>query len=149
QRIPKGETTMKNKIWLLAGAAILVGARLCIAAEPPKLTPEQQAAMEKTMKLSSPSENHKSLDPMVGKWTAKVRYWMNPGDKAAESNGASENGWVLGGRFVKQDYHGMTANGQPFEGIGLTGYDNVKGEYQTLWIDNMMTGMMLGSGTYD
>src|SRR5262249_47494674 len=136
-----------------AGVAILMGASLYAAADKPKeklkMTPEQQAAMEKAMKLGSPSEGHKALEPLVGKWNAKVRYWMKPGDKAQESAGESENTWILGGRFVKQEYHGTTSDGKPFEGMGLNGYDNVKGEYTAMWTDNMMTGMMLGSGSYD
>lgn len=39
--------------------------------------------------------------------------------------------------------------GQPFEGMGFTGCDNVIQTYQTIWMDNMGTGMMLGEGTYD
>ena len=44
---------------------------------------------------------------------------------------------------------GLERGGQPFEGLGLTGYDNVKGEYQSIWLDNMMTGMMYGTGSFD
>jgi hypothetical protein len=62
--------------------------------------------------------------------------------------GTSENTMVYGGRFLKQaitaDWHG-----QPFEGMSLTGYDNVREEYVSIWMDNMMTGIMSGSGKYD
>ena len=141
---------MKNRTGFKAGTAtILMIAGVCWAAEAPKMTPEQQAAMDKAMKLGSPSDAHVALQPMVGNWTAKVRYWMKPGDKAQESTGTSVQTSILGGRFIKQDYKGTMMNGQPFEGMGITGYDNIKGEYQTLWIDNMMTGFMLGTGAFD
>ncbi len=39
--------------------------------------------------------------------------------------------------------------GKPFEGMGITGYDNIRGQYQTIWIDSMATGMMWVSGQYD
>jgi Protein of unknown function (DUF1579) len=42
-----------------------------------------------------------------------------------------------------------TSMGQPFEGMGIMGYDNEKKQYQSVWIDNMGTGIMTGSGNYD
>ena len=34
----------------------------------------------------------------------------------------------------------------PMEGFSIDGYDNVKGEYFSLWLDNMGTGYMLSIG---
>jgi hypothetical protein len=42
-----------------------------------------------------------------------------------------------------------TSLGQPFEGMGIIGYDNGKEEYIMLWIDNMGTGFMTSAGQYD
>ena len=67
---------------------------------------------------------------------------------AEESSGTSENTWIMGGRFVQQMTTG-TAMGQPFEGMGFFGYDNMKGEYTNLWLDNMSTGIMKSSSKYD
>ncbi len=39
--------------------------------------------------------------------------------------------------------------GKPFEGMGLFGFDNIKGQYETLWLDNMGTGFVRGTGTYE
>ena len=39
--------------------------------------------------------------------------------------------------------------GQPFEGISTTGYDNAKKIYVNTWIDNMGTGIMYLTGTWD
>lgn len=113
-----------------------------------KMSPEEQAMMEKAMKLGAPSDAHKALEPFVGKWTNSAKFWMKPGDKAQESTGTNENTWILGGRFLRQDYKG-SMNGQPFEGLGITGYDNVRAEYQSIWLDNMMTGIMVANGNYD
>ena len=54
----------------------------------------------------------------------------------------------MGGRFLEQNFTG-TAMGQPFEGRGLVGYDNLKKEYTSIWFDNMSTGIMTGAGQYD
>lgn len=39
--------------------------------------------------------------------------------------------------------------GQPFEGMGSIGYDNLRQEYVSIWMDNMSTGMMQMTGTFD
>ena len=55
---------------------------------------------------------------------------------------------VLGGRYLEQRFEG-TAMGQPFSGIGYTGYDNVKRKYESYWIDSMGTGMLVMTGSPD
>lgn len=96
----------------------------------------------------TPGEQHRALDPLVGKWKAKVSSWMQPGAKPEVSEGTSENAWALNGRHVQQKYNG-TWTGQPFEGVGYTGFDLVRGEYQSVWLDSMGTSMMMVAGTYD
>jgi hypothetical protein len=39
--------------------------------------------------------------------------------------------------------------GMPFTGMGLTGFNNLTGEYQSVWLDNMGTGMMISNGQFD
>lgn len=39
--------------------------------------------------------------------------------------------------------------GQPFEGRGLTGYNNVTGTWWGTWLDNMSTGIMTSDGEWD
>ncbi len=109
---------------------------------------KQAAMMAQAKKYGTPGKNHEVLKPFVGKWTYTARSWMKPGDKTQESEGTSQNNLVLGGRFLKQEVRGQW-NGKPFRGVGYTGYDNVRGEYQSIWMDNMMTGIMRIVGTYD
>ena len=54
----------------------------------------------------------------------------------------------MGGRYLQHAAKGMSM-GQPFEGMGITGFDNGRQTYQTIWMDNMGTGMMIGEGSYD
>ncbi len=108
----------------------------------------QEAMMAQMVKMGTPGENHKALEPLVGNWNHMVRYWMDPNAKPEESKGTSTNRWILGGRFLQAEAKG-NMNGQPFEGMGITGYDNLKGEYQSMWIDNMVTGFMLATAQYD
>ncbi len=110
--------------------------------------PKMDAAMQKAMELGLPNANHKVLDAYVGTWNCTLRGWMKPGDKPMESKGVSENTWAYGGRFLKQEFKGDWA-GQPFSGSGIIGYDNVRGEYQSIWYDSMSTGIMQMTGSYD
>ena len=72
--------------------------------------------------------------------------WMDPSKPPAESTGTSVNSWVLGNRFIETKHEG-TFMGQPFTGIGYTGYDNTTKKYEGTWMDNASTGMMVSKGT--
>ena len=109
---------------------------------------EHDAMMEKWKEYSTPNENHKVLGTLVGEWNHTVKWWMSPDAKPEESKGTSEIEWIMGGRFIQHEVEG-TSMGQPFEGMGVMGYDNEKKQYQSVWIDNMGTGIMRGSGNYD
>ena len=107
-----------------------------------------QAMMAKWQAYASPNDNHRVLDPLVGTWGYVVKWWMTPDSQPETSKGTSETTWMMGGRYLRHTATG-TSLGQPFEGMGLTGFDNGRKTYQTIWIDNMGTGMMIGEGTYD
>jgi hypothetical protein len=52
---------------------------------------------------------------------------------------------ILGGRFLVEEVEGKMM-GQGFKGMSITGYDNVRKEYQSIWMDSMSTGVTLSSG---
>lgn len=115
-------------------------------ADAAKAAADEKAMMEAWMKVATPNEHHKALAPMVGTFDVKVRSWMTPGAPVAESVGVSESSWVLGGRYVQMSFKGNFM-GMPFEGMGLTGYDNMKKQYSSYWFDNMSTWGMASTGT--
>jgi hypothetical protein len=136
---------MKMKVWM--ALALLVACTSVVADEPKKEMPaDQKAMMEAMMKAMTPGEPHKLLDNMVGTFDAKVSSWMQPGAPPMVSTGTSVNSWILGGRFVEQKFAGSFM-GQPFNGIGYTGYDNVKKQYWGSWVDTMSTGVMMSTGS--
>ncbi|MGQ0552754.1 MAG: DUF1579 domain-containing protein [Planctomycetota bacterium] len=105
--------------------------------------------MAQYMAMIQPGEHHRRLEPLAGKFRAAVKFWMAPDVPPSESAGTIENTWVLGGRFLLSRYAGQTM-GQPFEGLGLMGYDNFKQQYVALWADSMGTFLMpVGSGNAD
>ena len=107
-----------------------------------------QVMMATWQAYASPNDNHKVLNPLVGTWSHVAKWWMTPGSQPETSKGTSETKWVMGGRYLLHVAKGMSM-GQPFEGMGFTGYDNGRQTYQTIWMDNMGTGMMIGEGSYD
>ncbi len=115
------------------------------AAQP---TAVDAAQMEKMKALMAPSAAHKTLEAMVGKWNYTSKFWMAADGKPEETSGTSENVLIYGGRFLKQEVKG-TWMGQPFEGMGIVGYDNVRAQYQSIWFDSMATGIMSMSGQFD
>jgi hypothetical protein len=114
----------------------------------PGMGADHDAMMAKWQEMSTPNENHKALDVLVGHWDHSLKWWMSPDAPPDESTGTTQTTWILGGRFIKHMAQG-TSMGQPFEGMGIIGYDNGKKEYNMVWIDNMGTGFMTASGQYD
>jgi Protein of unknown function (DUF1579) len=104
------------------------------------------AMMETMMKAGTPAEPHKRLDGMAGTWDTKITMWMMPGMDPMTSTGTSTNQWMMGGRYLEQRFTGDFM-GMPFEGLGYTGYDNVKKQYWGTWMDNMSTAPMTSTGT--
>ena len=72
---------------------------------------------------------------MVGSWRVESTGWMAPGAPPQKGTGTSEHAWVLGGRYLQQVFHGEY-QGQPFEGISYTAFDNFKKKYVGTWIDS-------------
>jgi len=113
------------------------------------VTDQNQAPdMEIWKEYATPNENHKVLDAFVGNWDYTVKWWSSPNSEPEISKGTSEVKWIMDGRFLEKTAHG-TSMDQPFEGMGITGYDNARKEYVSVWIDNMGTGVMVSSGKYD
>ena len=107
---------------------------------------DPQAMMEVYQKLATPGEPHKLFSTMAGSWITKTKSWMEPGKPPMESTGTAEMKMLLDGRFLQQEFTGEMM-GQPFSGVGIDGYDNLRKKYVTTWIDTMGTGIFMMEGT--
>ncbi len=112
----------------------------------PEKPMDPQAMMEMHKKLATPGEPHKLFASLAGNWTTKTKSWMEPDKPPMESTGTAEMKMLLDGRFLKQKFTGEMM-GQPYSGIGIDAYDNVRKKYVTAWIDTMGTGIFMMEGT--
>jgi len=104
--------------------------------------------MKAMMAAATPGDNQKMLAKSVGTWTGTVTMWMQPGAPPTTSTAQTTNEMILGGRYLKSTNTGNMM-GMPFEGIGITGYDNVRKQFVNSWVDNMGTGIMTMAGKWD
>jgi hypothetical protein len=129
---------------LLLTAAALAGLSV-VTTTAPAQEPDEEAMMAAYMKAATPGAEHEKLAARAGTYTTTTRSWLAPGAPPEETTGSAERSAILGGRYVVEKYN-STMMGMPFEGMGITGYDNVEQKYVTIWVDNMSTGIfrMLG-----
>lgn len=112
------------------------------------MSPEMTAMMKAWEEAGTPGTPHSHLGPLAGTFDVKVDSWMEMGAPVTSSTGRSENRMIFGGRYLEQRFTG-TFMEQPFEGVGYMGYDNVKKQYFSTWIDSMSTMMMTTTGKAD
>jgi hypothetical protein len=113
---------------------------------PPAPSPEEMAAA--MQKYGQPGEHHKLLAKYAGKWKHTDKMWMDPSQPPMTSEGTTEFRLIMGGRYLIQEYSGAFM-GQPFNGMAITGYDNFREEFKSVWMDDVGTGMMTMTGKFD
>jgi hypothetical protein len=105
------------------------------------LTPREWAA------LSKAGPSHKVLDSFVGEWDVQLTFWSEPKATGESSVGRSQISWVLGKRFVQEQFEGTIA-GDEYRGIGIMGYDNGSRLFRTVWADSLNTALTTSSGRF-
>jgi len=106
-----------------------------------------EAMMAKWKELATPGAGHKSLEVFVGDWEVDCKAWMaGPDSEPTLSKGKSTVKWILDGRYLQQEFAGDMM-GVPFQGMGITGYDNFRKRYFATWMDSMSTGFFYSEGS--
>jgi hypothetical protein len=114
--------------------------------EPKKWVPLDSAAMMKAwQEAMTVSDNHKMLAKTNGTWTGEVTMWMAEGAPAQTSASTSVTESIYDGLY-SQTKHSGDMMGMPFQGTSIMGYDNMKKEFFSTWIDNMGSGVMVMTG---
>lgn len=129
-------------------AKLFLGMFLLLVIQPSYAQTDKQAAEEKAWKeYMTPGKEHQLLAKSDGEWTEELTMWMEPGTEPSKSTATAESKMILEGRYQQMTHKG-TFNGMPFQGIGITGYDNAKKVFFSTWIDNMGTGIMYSEGKW-
>lgn len=136
----------RTLITLTCLCLVMAGSLAAAKEKKPSKQMDQQAMMELYQKLAMPGEPHKLLASLAGSWTTQTKEWMEPGKPPTEATGTADMKMVLDGRFLQQEYN-STMMGQPYTGIGITAYDNLRKKYVSTWIDSMGTGIFVMEGT--
>ena len=113
------------------------------AAPAPAISEDE--ATKRIMELATPGAAHKALEAWAGTWETTTRMWMAPGAPPQESAGTSTGAWIMGGRYMEVTFK-TTLMGQPFEGRAIYGFNNIRKNYQSFWVDNMGTAMTMTTG---
>ena len=109
---------------------------------------DQAKAMEAYMKAGAVTADHELLGYFAGRWNVASKMWAAPGAPPSESVNMSVGEMIMGGRYVRLAYKGEMM-GQPFEGLQITGYDNMAKSHTMFWIDNSSTSFIILKGAYD
>ncbi len=125
-------------VWLVAG--------LTLNAQDKKA--QEAEMMKKWMAYSTPSEGHKFLKKLEGKFHVTSKMWMMPGAPMEKSEGKEVSTFMLDGRYLKGEFS-TKMKGMIFHGFAITGFDNHKKVYETVWVDSMSTGMFVSRGKLD
>lgn len=104
--------------------------------------------MKKWMDYMTPGDIHKMIASWDGDWTGDIITWMAPDAPPSNSTGSCTNKMIMGGRYQLGNFDG-SFSGMPFQGMSLLAYDNSKKVFESIWIDNMGTGVMHLKGTWN
>ncbi len=112
--------------------------------EPGKV--DEQAMMEAWTKAMTPGKNHELLKRMNGEWTTTMKAFMGgPDQPPMTSSGKATISSIMGGRYSKQEYSGNMM-GTEFQGLGITGFDNIRKLFVGSWVDSAGTGILTMTG---
>ncbi|HZY10701.1 MAG TPA: DUF1579 family protein [Bacteroidota bacterium] len=102
------------------------------------------------MEMPKPSDAHKKLLKLVGRWNGEEKLYPSPWDPTGGmAKGLAVNKAELDGFFVVQDYQ-QERNGRiNFRGHGVFGWDQFENCYVVHWFDSMGTPPQVMKGTFE
>ncbi len=144
---------MKLRKWFggaaFVAAAVLSGSQVLSQDKGPKGGEDQEAQIKAMMEMAAPGEFHDHMKPLAGVWTCSVKYWPAPGSRPHKSTATMEKKWILGGRFLTEEYKGTIFNNMPFAVFSVMGYDKTQKKYFVIHMDTTGTGFETAFGTCD
>lgn len=109
---------------------------------------EAPARQDEGAYIAKPAPEHKLLEQEAGTWDASIKSYMAGPDAEPTVSTGTETNTMIGGLWLNSHFEG-DFGGSKFIGVGLQGYDPVKGKYVGTWVDSMSSALMVTEGTYD
>ena len=143
-------TALIATLGLAAGAVVLADPpkdAKSAAQQEPKLPPgwtkEDFAAF---VAAATPGKMHDRLREDVGVWQGKNTMWMAPGAPPIETESTSTVSPLFDGRFTRCEIKGEMPGMGPYDGLMISGFDNITQKFVSTWIDNYSTSIAQGEG---
>jgi len=106
----------------------------------------QEAESAAWMEFMTPGEHHHRMaKQFVGDWEITSKMWMAPEMPPQTSQLEATVEPIMGGRYLRETVRGDW-QGMPWDGVSISGYDNIKKAPVFAWFDSMSTGIMYGEG---
>lgn len=96
----------------------------------------------------TPGPPHQILGQMAGEWNYEMKLYMEPGKDPLIATGSATGSIIHDRRYLNLVHEGISF-GMPYTATQVTGFDRVKDEYISMYIDNMGTGFLISSGKLD
>ena len=138
---------MKHDVYDNESTATATASRARAGDKPASGKPsaDKEEMMKKAEAAEAPGPGHKALEQFVGNWKCEVKCWMEPGGEPNVSQATAKASWTLKGRFLEEDFQGEMM-GKPFRGRTITGFDNAKQTFNSVWVSDMQTSMFKTEG---
>lgn len=126
--------------------------------QDPEMMKQMMEGMKRWIETTKPGKHHKVLDSHAGTWDVTFRMWMDPSAPPMETKGVSEVKWIMGKRFLLEEYKGemlmpdetgMQMKKVPYEGMGTLGYDVYRNMYTGTWLSNLQTNVLTMNGSME
>jgi hypothetical protein len=111
-----------------------------------EMSAEEMAMMKAYEAAGTAGAEHALLADTAGSYKLTITMWHAPGAPPETTEGTAERTMTLGGRVLEEKV-ASSMMGAPFEGLGRTGYDNVRKTYWSTWTDSMSTALSVMHGT--
>lgn len=99
-------------------------------------------------KYGTPGNQHLKLEAFIGEWEGQLKMWGAPGAEPQTSKTKATIRMDMDGRYLRANHTGEF-EGAPFRGQSVWGYNNLRKQYESTWIDSMSTGIMFSTGQAD
>ena len=112
------------------------------------LTAQGTDPMKAWQDFMTPGPMHKWMAGQVGTWEAEVSQWMDPTAPPTKSKATDVVTMAMNGLYQVGNFS-TSMMGMPMMGQSTLGYDNAKKWFVLSWIDNLGSGIVYMTGTYD